>query len=491
MEAFCSSREQFDAMVAKMSSAETASLSHGDLEELLQRDGQELLRRLLQDHLDLRSAREHRIAVVGADGVARNHHRDGSARRLETIFGTVDVRRLGYGKAGVDSVFPMDRCLNLPQDKYSHGLRRRLADEVARNSFDNAVQSLSATTGGHVPKRQAEAVTAHVAQDFDAFYEQRRSQEAEGADPLLVMSLDGKGIVMRTADLRPETREKAERQTGRKKRLGPGEKRNRKRMATVAAVYSVAEYHRTAEQIMGLVVEDEAIIRPRYRNKRVWASVEKSPEQVTDEVFREALRRDPDRTRRWLMLVDGDKHQIDRIRAAAKAHGVDVTIILDFIHVLEYLWDAGHAFFGEGHLAVEGWVVERAVRILQGKVSDVAAGIRRSATLQGLDGTRREAVDTCADYLLKNRDHLRYDLFLDGGFPISTGVIEGACRHLVKDRMDITGARWGLRSAEAVLRLRAMRSSGDLDAYWRFHRHQELTRNHTSRYKVYPRAVAA
>ncbi|HOX59287.1 MAG TPA: hypothetical protein PLC99_20585 [Verrucomicrobiota bacterium] len=136
-------------------------------------------------------------------------------------------------------------------------------------------------------------------------------------------------------------------------------------------------------------------------------------------------------------------------------------------------------------------MVERDVRILQGKVSDVAAGIRRSATLQSLDGTLREAVDTYADFLLKNRDLLRYDLFLDEGIPISTGVIKGACRHLVKDRMDLTGARWGLRSAEAVVRLRAMRSSGDRDAYWRFHRHQELTRNHTSRYKVYPGAVAA
>lgn len=108
--------------------------------------------------------------------------------------------------------------------------------------------------------------------------------------------------------------------------------------------------------------------------------------------------------------------------------------------------------------------------------------MRRSATLQALPTESRKGVDTCADYLLKYRDYLRYDENLRRGLPIATGVIEGACRHLIKDRMDVTGARWGLPGAEAILKLRSMRSSGDLDEYWLFHRSRARKRNHDERY---------
>jgi len=463
-EAFRSSRQQFAKMVVEMQSENTANLSHGEIEELLTREGHELLRRLMQDHLDLRSSREQRVEIIDcADGVERNHFRHGCGRNVETIFGTVLVERMGYSQRGADSVHPLDQGLNLPEDKYSHGLRKRLAEEVAKNSFDDAVKSIESSTGGKVPKRQAEQLASRTAQDFDEFYEQRQAQEREDSDSLLVLSLDGKGIVMRHEDLREATRKAAENKQKNRKRLGSGEKRNRKRMATVAAIYSVDEYHRSAEQIMGLDQEEPKQPRPRPKNTRVWASVEKDPLQVTQEVFEEALRRDPEQHRKWLMLVDGDPHQLERIEACKERYKVDVSMLLDFIHLLEYVWKAAYAFYPAGSTEAEEWVTERGLRILQGKPSDVAAGMRRSATLQGLNASKRKAVDTCADYLLNNRDYLHYDLYLEDGFPISTGVIEGACRHLVKDRMDLTGARWRLKSAEAILRIRAIRSSGDME----------------------------
>ena len=108
--------------------------------------------------------------------------------------------------------------------------------------------------------------------------------------------------------------------------------------------------------------------------------------------------------------------------------------------------------------------------------------MRRSATKRALTPERRRPIDRCADYLLKYAEYLRYDEYLAAGFPISTGVIEGACRYLVKDRMDITGARWSLDGAEAILRLRALKASDDFDTYWTFHEQQELRRNHLERY---------
>jgi len=121
----------------------------------------------------------------------------------------------------------------------------------------------------------------------------------------------------------------------------------------------------------------------------------------------------------------------------------------------------------------------------------VAGRIRRAATNAGLEPSRRAGIDACATYLTNKRLYLDYPKALKEGRPIATGVIEGACRHLIKDRMDITGARWGLDGADAVLKLRALCSNGDFDNYWAFHVAQERRRVHESRYAkgVIPRAA--
>jgi hypothetical protein len=155
-------------------------------------------------------------------------------------------------------------------------------------------------------------------------------------------------------------------------------------------------------------------------------------------------------------------------------------IIQDFVHALEYLWQAAYCFHADGTEDAETWVMAHALALLKGKVSDVAAGMRRSATRKGLSQEAREPVDQCADYLLKNKARFDHATALANGWPIATGIIEGACRHLVKDRMDLTGARWSLEGAEAVLRLRALRASGDFDQYMAFHRRQERQRNYVS-----------
>ena len=205
----------------------------------------------------------------------------------------------------------------------------------------------------------------------------------------------------------------------------------------------------------------------------------------------EAERRDPEHKRPWICLVDGDKHQIDRVQKEARRRGVEVVLVLDLIHALEYLWKAAWCFFPKGDRAAEKWVTERAIRILEGRSSDVAAGIRRSATLRCLKSKKRKGVDSCANYLLNKKKLLRYDVYLAAGHPIATGVIEGACRHLINDRFDITGARWSVPGAEAVLRLRSLRSSGDFEEYWDFHLGREWERNHRSLYTERVQSEAA
>ena len=294
---------------------------------------------------------------------------------------------------------------------------------------------------------------------------------------------------MHRQDLRPAMRTASKRKAGNKMgtRLSKGEKRNRKRMATVAAVYAVAPLVRTPQQMLAVLARDEeadsnAPPRPRPQRKRVWASLEQEPRQVLQEAFREALERDPQRKRRWAAVVDGNETQLHILAQLAERHEVKLTIVLDIFHVLEYLWKAGHALAAEGSEALEQWVLQRLGRVLEGRAAQVAAGMRRSATKRRLTAGQREPVDKCANYLLKHQSYLAYDQYLGAGLPIGSGVIEGACRHLVKDRLGITGARWRLRGAEAVLRLRALRSSGDFDEYWTFHEAQELDRTHRQRY---------
>ena len=142
----------------------------------------------------------------------------------------------------------------------------------------------------------------------------------------------------------------------------------------------------------------------------------------------------------------------------SRKHQVEFTIVLDLIHVCEYLWPAALAFHAEASREREEWVGERLHNILRGKAAQVAAGMRRSATLRALSPKQREPVDEAARYFLNHQQYMHYDRYLAAGLPIGTGVIEGACRHLVCDRMD-GAARWSLQGAEAVLRLRALRSS--------------------------------
>jgi hypothetical protein len=225
----------------------------------------------------------------------------------------------------------LDAALNLPPDKYSQGLRRQVGLEVSKGSFDEAVMAIEEGTGAQVPKRQTEQLSRAISVDFDEFYARQRMEVGSG---LLVMSVDGKGVVMRHQDLREATRKAAEKSKRKlKTRLSRGEKRNRKRMATVAAVYEVDPHLRTAEQIMGL--DETETIRPKVRNKRVWASLRQSPAEVIEELFAEAQRRDPQHERTWLVLVDGQEAQRGEVEAAIARHRADTVVIQDFVHVLE------------------------------------------------------------------------------------------------------------------------------------------------------------
>jgi hypothetical protein len=481
---FADAEQEFGKITTFLCSQEAYSLNHSDLERMLDEKGRELIRQLLQAHLNSRGPGEATGPVRDAAG--ETHEREQlHERELETVFGTVTVSRTGYGAEGKPSLHPIDSALNLPVEKYSHEVRRRVAIEAAKNSFDEGVETLETYTGAHVPKRQFEELVARAAQDFEDFYEQRQaySRAAPHSGSIVVLTVDGKGVVMLPEDLREATRRSAARRDKTfTARLAQGRRLNAKRMASVAAVYTMDPFVRRPEDILGFADNAEETTRPRPEHKRVWASLERTPEEVITAMFDEAEHRDPRRQKTWVALVDGNLTQLDVLQKVARQRNIALRIIVDFIHVAEYVWEASAAFHPGDREKRDAWVLPRLLEILRGNAGYVAGGMRRSATLQSLKTDERKPVDECADYLLHYTPFLKYDEALAAGLPIATGVIEGACRHLVKDRMNVTGARWSLEGGEAVLRLRALRSSGDFDEYWEFHEIREYERNHLAHY---------
>ena len=318
-DAFSASRSRFEQVCCFMGGEAASNLTHWELETKLSVDVRELVRQLYQDHLDLRSSREERLVdVIDAEGDRHTSVEADHTRSLQTIFGEVSVTRLAYRRRGKNNLYLGDATLNLPEELHSHGLRELSAIESARGSFEEATEAIRRVTGIGCAKRQVELLAARSVVDFEAFYENVTRVQGNLGE-VLVLSADGKGIVMRPDALRPATAKAAGRATVKlKTRLSRGEKHNRKRMAEVGAVYDVTPVVRTPGDIIGRETDAERAPAPKAANKWLTASVVDNAASVISAVFDEAQRRDPEHRRTWIALVDGAKHQIDCINAEAK-----------------------------------------------------------------------------------------------------------------------------------------------------------------------------
>jgi hypothetical protein len=402
-------------------------------------------------------------------------HRRLRTRALKTIFGPVEINRMGYSRNGAPSIYPLDQTLTLPARCFSYELQRRLVKTAVQNPFHESVEAVAELTGVSVPKRSLVEILRDAALDFDAFYQQRAPEPANGS--ILVAAVDGKGIPMvKPGGTLPSVR------------LAKGQKANKKRMATVAAVFTRAPWVRTPEQVVESLFRIErqtpavGQTPPRPENKRVWASLLKGKTAVIEEVAQEMQRRDPQGVKTRVAVTDGE-----RALQILVEETLGVTLILDLLHVLEKLWKAAYVFHAEGSLEAELWVLDRTLRILFGEVSQVIKGIRQTITKRRLSGAKRKTLCGVADYLHRNRARMRYDEYLDRGWPIASGPVEGACKNLIKDRMERSGMRWTEEMAEAIVQLRAIYLSGDFDRYWSFHIEKDQQRLHPGHWSVVPK----
>lgn len=402
-------------------------------------------------------------------------------RRYVSVFGELTISRTVYGTRETQKheLVPLDARLGLPEGDFSHLLQEWDQSFCVQGSYDASRQTVRRVLGLGQSVRSLEQMNVAMAREVESFRDAQPTPPPEEAGSLLVLTADGKGIPMR--------RDQDERPVGGRRQKG--EKANQKRMACVGAAYTIERFRRTAAEVVDEVLREQCRAeRPRPRHKQLRAEltrelegVEVNGKDLIFEWFRDQVdRRDPDNLKPLVCVMDGER----ALWKTLKTFLPSATCILDLFHVLERLWTVAHCFHREGSAEARQFVADRLERILSGEVGYVIGGLRQMATKHRLKGARLKRLTTALTYLHNNRQIMRYDEYLTAGYPIGSGVVEGACRHLVKDRMEQTGMRWRTPGAQAMLSLRAVHINGDWDDFQKFRIRKERRRLYPDRRKI-------
>lgn len=469
---FIKAREEFDALLGWIDQADEEGLRIDQVER-------GLFSRLLAIGFVLLEAfvakfgRGDAGETVRREGCTLRRSTDPHRRRYLSIFGELMIQRFVYAirpKQKIEYV-PVDEQLGLPQGECSYVLEDWLQKLCVKDSFDEGVQTLHDWLGVKLNVRSAEASNRRMAKHAESYRELQPHPPSEEEGEIIVLAGDGKGV---------PTRRPLEQRIGRSKRRGKGEKKNKKQMAYVGAVYTIAPFCRTPDDVINEVDRKEcAKDRPQPKHKRVWIEMtrqrEDAPANGKTRLFAqlgvEVESRARCRDKPIVCLMDGERALWVAMRQWLPEQTVG---ILDLYHVMEYLWKAAHCFYAEKSDEAEDFVTARLRMLLEGKVGYLIGSLRRK--IASLCGVKRKRLLTVIGYLENNRSHMRYDEYLAAGYPIGSGVIEGACRHVVKDRMELSGMRWTVDGAQAMLHLRSIYLNGD----WKeFDEHRIQTEQNT------------
>jgi hypothetical protein len=398
-------------------------------------------------------------------------------RRYVSVFGEFVLDRVCYGSREGQKIdfVPLDNRLALPEGPFSYVLQDWDQALCAEQAFGQVNVTIARMLGLKQSVDSLEHMNQHMARCATPYRLNRPLPPADQEGELFVGSADGKGIVMRrgAADPAPAAYR------------SKGEKASCKRMATVGAVYSVDRHVRTPEEVVAALFRDggeqRPAARPQPRHKHVWASL---PQEDTTKVtgmeavylwmMWELRRRNPQQRKESVYLHDGQEALWQACRDNLPQN--NSVAILDLLHVTPRLWQAAHLFCREGSAEAEAFARERILRVLKGEVLLVVRGLRQMGTKQGLKASKKKSLETICGYLERNADKMAYDRYLAAGYPIASGVIEGACRHVVKDRMERAGMHWTREGAEAMLEVRSLFVSDCWEAFQAFRIDQETQR---------------
>jgi len=420
--------------------------------------------------------------VANEDGEQLPYHGDKKMTYL-SIFGEVDIWRAYYWVKGQKGICPLDAKINLPEHRYSYLLDDWTQSTITEEPFAKAVERLGRILGIPVSKLGQELVAREAGKKFDDFYRQKPAFDEKTEGSHIGIEADGKGVRM-IASEKPENVESKEKPV----RRGKGEKSGGlRKMATATADFSFNPQSRSPEEMVGVLMRDapsppdqeKGMEKPRIaRNTTVAASMA-GKQPAIDALIERVRKRDPCGEKKIVVLMDGDPSLEDmmaeRLRAAKLFQRVDA-FILDIMHAMEYLWDAGTALYGEKAQERVPWVRSHALEILKGNVGYVIGGLRITMKKRTLTSTRIKTITRTITYFENHQHMMKYDEYLAAGYPIATGLIEGTCGSLIKDRADRSGSRWSSIGAQVVLNERAIMKNGDWDGFWNYHMNTENQR---------------
>ena len=427
--------------------------------------------------------------VTTADGQSLFRSEEPRDRTLRTVFGEHEITAYVYAPGPKQKIElrPIDARIELPEGVASYFYEEVSQLFCVEQAFGTGSRQLEKLLGQKASVDSLERINRRLGEQADLFMNDLPVPPASEEGELLVMTGDGKGV--------PLIKEDAEKIPVFDKRERPGNRR----MATLGGVYSVDRHVRTPEDILHALFREEPETpkpkRPQPQFKELVGKFSQTMEDGDEALtvtgtmasFTWAAERVKERHRPNQpvpILMDGQSSLWETAAFCLEQVSVQNTVeILDIIHVASYVWRAAKVFeSSREHQEAFAWT--RLKRILEGDVAGVIFGLRQMAGKRKLKGPARQEIEDVCRYFENNRERMRYDEYLKAGYPIATGVIEGACRHLVKDRMERSGMRWALEGAEAMLNVRCVFAS----AYWDQFQEQRMR---TEQNRIHPHAKLA
>jgi len=418
------------------------------------------------------------------DGTIRPRHSNNHVQEYFSIFGKLKINRAYYWAKGLGGVCPLDADLNLPEKGYSYLLEKWGLKLGVHGSYQKVIDIFYSMLGIKLCKDPVERMMADASQSVSGYYESLPVPAAESEGEILVETMDGKGVPLTATETRKQGH-----------RLKKGEKKTKKKVSTVSAVYTIDRHPRTVDDVIKEVLEADRAVksgdtpqgvesrpdRPKPRNKVVKATL-KGKQAAFEDLNRQAEARDPSHKKDRVALVDGEP----TLRKLIKSMLTGFCIILDLFHVLEYIWKAAYVFHKEGSPEAEAYVRRQLRQLLTGKVDQVIVELETDLKTKKLSVKKQGKLKRVIGYLTRGKDYMQYDAYLAKGYPIGSGVVEGACRNLVKDRMELTGMHWTVDGAEAVLQMRSVEVNDLWQEFWNFRMDAEQKRLYPYHAADYP-----
>jgi len=465
-QAFLNAHKEFDRMIDLARQAAADGVRVDKVETDLWAGILKIGRQVLQGYVDAQGTGD-LGPTLDYEGRSLNRLEGLFDRRYVSLFGPLQISRTVYGTRLTQKfeMVPLDARLGLPESDFSYVLQEWDQALCVKTSFDSSRKDIERMLKLGQTLGSLEQMNRSMAEDVPAFHDTQPVPPPEQEDSLLVLTADGKGVPMRR-----DPKQDGPAPSG---RLKKGQKAGKKREACVGGIYTVEPFVRTADDVVDEVLrKKKQEKRPVPKNKQLRAALTqeidgrqvKGKEQIFSWFAQQVQMRNKDGTKPMVCVMDGA-----RALWMMLARYVDSVIcILDIYHALEYLWLAAYCFFPEGSDEAEAFVTERLKRILEGKIGYVIGGLKQMGTKGNLNKAKRTQLAKVLTYFENNRRFMKYDEYLANGYPIGSGVVEGACRHLVKDRMEGTGMRWRVAGAKAMLNLRAVFLNDDWESFQQY-----------------------